>query len=204
MVVRIPISPLLHGWTLRWHPCPRVGSPPSCCLQVASHTTWKDSLWTALPCLGVLGQRDYLPLRISRELEIIERCCMKKWWHWPWPSRGVLFVPEFPQGCSAGQCMSSTNASPQCLRVAINLTSRCWMWWRGTPWSPPLHRCLITDPQSRRTDQCTPQQANHFRARGGCATQGVGPGAKEKTTHLWADDSKPPPLEDVAGLWVYP
>ena len=41
MVERIVISPLLHGWMLRWHPDPRVGLTASCHLQAASHTMKK-------------------------------------------------------------------------------------------------------------------------------------------------------------------
>ena len=35
--------------------------------------------WTAPPCMGVLGYRDYLPQRISRKLKIIKKCRLKKW-----------------------------------------------------------------------------------------------------------------------------
>ena len=72
----------------------------------------KDGSWTAPSCLVVLGQRDYFPLRISRELGIIKRCGVKKWWHWPWHSRDAPLVPECTQGCTVGQCKSSMNTSP--------------------------------------------------------------------------------------------
>ena len=41
----------------------------------------KDGLLTAPPYLGVWGARITFPQRISRELKIIKRCGMKKWWH---------------------------------------------------------------------------------------------------------------------------
>ena len=85
----------------------------------------KGGLWTALPCLGLLRCRNYLPLRISRELRIIEWCGVKKQWHWPWPSRGVSFILECPWGCFVEHYTSSIGALPLWLTVATWSTSKC-------------------------------------------------------------------------------
>ena len=53
-----------------------------------------DGQWADMPCLGVLGERTIIPQRTSKESGIIEKCDVKKWWHWPWPFRGALSDPE--------------------------------------------------------------------------------------------------------------
>ena len=73
----------------------------------------KDSSQTAPPCLGVLDAGITSSQRISREFKITKWSGMKKGWHWPWPSRDMLFVLECPQGCSAEQHKSSIGALPQ-------------------------------------------------------------------------------------------
>ena len=100
---------------------------------------------------------------------------------------------------------------PPQLRVVTNLTWRCWVWWRGTPWSPSLHEGSCHNTLSGRTDQCThPQQVNQFRTRGGCTTRGICPCPKTKTTVipwvylLWEDEDGPPPLEDADWATIIP
>ena len=46
------------------------------------------------PVFVCWGEKTTFTQISSRECEIIEWCGMKKWWHWPWPSRGVPFVLE--------------------------------------------------------------------------------------------------------------
>ena len=157
----------------------------------------KDGTWTAPTFLGVLGQRDYLPPKDFKELEIVKSCGMKKWWHWPWPSRGVPFIPECPQGCSAGQCKSSANASPPWLRVATNLTSICWMWHRGTLWSLPLQRGpCCWHPEWKNWSVCPPPVSQLLQSQRRLYSPRSCPGAKEKTTST-------PWCYPFLGRWVW-
>ena len=160
MVERILFSPPLHGWTLRWCPGPRVGLAASHCLQAASSTTEKDSSWTAPPCLGMLGHRDYLPpkdfMRTRDYLEV---------WH-----EEMVALARALQRCSihsgmlTGMLCRAVQEPCRCLtpwlRVVTKLILRCWMWQRGTPWSLPLQRVPLLQNLEHKNQPVYPTPAS--------------------------------------------
>ena len=83
------------------------------------HSWKKLTCGLSHPALVCLGERTSFPQRSSREFKIIKWCGVKKWLYWPWPSRGVLFILECHQSCSAEQYKSSTAASLPYLRGEI-------------------------------------------------------------------------------------
>ena len=89
---------------------------PSGCQQ---QNRKKDGSWSTLPHLGSWSKKTFFPQLSSREPAIIEWWGMKKWWHWPWLSRDVPFIPEHLLGCSVEQCKGSADTSPPYLRGEI-------------------------------------------------------------------------------------
>ena len=93
------------------------------------------------------------------------------------------FILECPWRWSVGQCESPANASPLWLIVAINLILRCWMWQRGIPWSLPLQRGThCQHPVWKNQPVYLPWRR---------------PTAPHGCINFWAEESKPPPLENA-------
>ena len=87
--------------------------------------------------------------RILGECKIVERCSEKKWWHWPWPSRALLFILECPQGCSAEQYKSSIDASPPMIESSNKVDLKIVDVARRDPTSPTsTERALLPTPRA--------------------------------------------------------
>ena len=59
--------------------------------QLHSRKRWLVVCSYLSECVGV---KRLFPQRSLREFKIIKMCGVKKQWHWPWPSRGALFILE--------------------------------------------------------------------------------------------------------------
>ena len=80
----------------------------------------KDGLWTAPPCLGLLGHKVYLPQKDFKECKIIEMCSMKKLWHQLWPSEVHCLLQNAPRNA-----LQSSTRAPQMPHPPA------WEWWPG-------------------------------------------------------------------------
>ena len=107
----LSFAPRMNVWVMSKPKCwPASKSLPS---GYQMYKSRKTACGLPHPALGCWDAGITCPKRIWRELRTIEWCGTKKWWHWPWPSRGAPFIWECPPGmlCRAVQelcrCLTS-------------------------------------------------------------------------------------------------